>query len=357
MPGTQQTPWAHHGLAALTDGRIVTFTPGNNVMRIVDPDGRLLAEHATELVTAHGVTPAVEDGRELLWIADTVSAPRPDPDGGYSPWYGPGHGRVLALGLDGSIERELELPPLPVYESQRFEPTAVLPLPGFGQVWVSDGYGAGLVHRYSTGGDYLGIAPASRDGAFSCPHAMVQDGGRVIVADRENDRLVTLDPEGQLIGTFADGLRRPSCLAFREETLVVGELSASVALLDRDGRLMGRHGTDATAVERPGWPNALSHGGATIAPQVPAERFNSPHAVAVDAAGRIHVVEWLVGGRHVRFNPDGAGPATVLWPTAPADPGLPPSEAAAPPVPSDRGRVGSGRAGRGRPWHHQHADF
>ncbi|MER6947240.1 hypothetical protein ABT294_24710 [Nonomuraea sp. NPDC000554] len=112
-------------------------------------------------------------------------------------------------------------------------------MPDFGQVWASDGYGAGLVHRYSTSGDFLGIAPASQDGALRCPHAMVQDGGRVILADRENDRLVNLDPEGQLIGTFADRLRRPSCLAFRDETLVVGELSTSVALLDSDGRLMG----------------------------------------------------------------------------------------------------------------------
>ncbi|MCX5338664.1 hypothetical protein [Streptomyces atratus] len=78
----------------------MTFTPGNNVMRILGPDGDLLAERATALVTAHGVTAAVdEDGRELLWIADTLSAPRRDPTGGYAPWHGPGRGRVLAPGL------------------------------------------------------------------------------------------------------------------------------------------------------------------------------------------------------------------------------------------------------------------
>ncbi|MCX5338663.1 hypothetical protein [Streptomyces atratus] len=194
----------------------------------------------------------------------------------------------------------------------------MLPLPDFGQVWVSDGYGAGLVHRYSAGGDYLGIGPAGRDGAFRCPQAMVQDGARVILADRENGRLVTLDPAGQLVGRLADRRRGPNCLVLRDETLVVGELSASVALLDPDGRLVGCYGADDAAVERLGWPNALSPGGATIAPQVPAEQFNSPHAVAVDTAGRIHVVEWVVGGRHVRFDPDESGPATVLWP-APVD--------------------------------------
>ncbi|WP_406002435.1 hypothetical protein [Streptomyces sp. NBC_00829] len=315
-PGSQRQPepWAHHGIATLADGRLVTFAPDNSRMQIKDPGGRLLAERPTAAVTAHGVTVAFsDDDGELVWVADTGSGPRPDGHGGYFPWYAPGHGRVLALRLDGSVARELGLPPLPVYESQRFEPTAVLPLPAFDQIWVADGYGAGLVHRYATSGDYLGTAPASHDAAFCCPHAMVQFADEVLIADRENNRLVIVDSEGRFVRTLADGLRRPSCLAIHRDAVVVGELSASVALLDFDGRAMRRFGADETTTVRPSWPNALDCDGVTIAPPRSVEGgFNSPHAVAVDHTGQIHVVEWLIGGRHLRFDPDDALPPALL---------------------------------------------
>ncbi|WP_280671481.1 MULTISPECIES: hypothetical protein [unclassified Kitasatospora] len=119
----------------MADGRLATFDPGNSVLRIADAGGELIAEHTTPVITAHGVTSGFgEGGRELLWIADTASAPRPDPSGGYWHWYAPGHGRVVALGLDGTIEEELALPPLRIYDGRRFEPTAVLPLPDWGPI-------------------------------------------------------------------------------------------------------------------------------------------------------------------------------------------------------------------------------
>ncbi|WP_331769157.1 hypothetical protein OG948_35720 (plasmid) [Embleya sp. NBC_00888] len=308
-------PWAHHDVATLSTGKLVTFSATNSTMRILDSDGTVISEHSTEVVTAHGITPAQDaDGNELIWVADTVSGPRPDHRGGYLPWYGAPHGRILALSLDGTLVRELPLPSMQVYNDHRFEPTAVLPLPAFGQIWVSDGYGAGLIHRYATTGNHLGIAPACRDGVFNCPHAMVVDHeqGTVLVADRENNRLVALDPDGALIGTFARNLRRPSCMAFHEDSILVGELSASVAQLDRHGKLIRRIGSDPSAVDRPGWPNAQDKRGHTIAPPATTGRFNSPHGITVDTEGRAHVVEWLVGGRHQRFPVDGTGQVTCL---------------------------------------------
>lgn len=57
-------------------------------MRVLDPDGNVLAEHPTRIVTAHGVIAARdEDGREVIRVADTASGPRPDGRGGYAPWY------------------------------------------------------------------------------------------------------------------------------------------------------------------------------------------------------------------------------------------------------------------------------
>ncbi|GIG63475.1 hypothetical protein Lfu02_78470 [Longispora fulva] len=159
------------------------------------------------------------------------------------------------------------------------------------------------MHRYDAHGDYLGVAPASADGAFQCPHAMVWDGENILLAAREHNRVVRIDIDGHLIGVLAANLRRPSCLALDGDTIWVGELEASIVQLDHSGRLIRRLGLDAAAPGRPGWPNALDAAGTTIAPDPPADRFNSPHAIAVDSRGTIHVAEWLVGGRHVRISP------------------------------------------------------
>jgi hypothetical protein len=77
----------------------------------------------------------------------------------------------------------------------------------------------------------------------------------VLLADRENNRLVALDADGRLVRVVAAALRRPSCLAAHQGTVLVGELAAAVAQLDGEGRLIRRVGPDPAAVERPHWPN------------------------------------------------------------------------------------------------------
>ncbi|MFJ7625197.1 hypothetical protein ACIQZN_01750 [Streptomyces sp. NPDC097595] len=311
--------WAHSDITTLSDGRLVTFSPDNRVMLVLGPDGELLASPTADVVSAHGVTAGTgEDGQDVVWVADPATGTAPDGRGGYEPVREGRHGRAVALRLDGTVERELPLPPQPVYDRHRFEPTAVLPVAATGEVWVSDGYGQRLIHRYGAGGDYLGPVEASRDGAFRCPHAMALDDSegevRIIVADRENNRLVALDPDGALIGTVAERLRKPSSVALHEGSLLVGELEASFAHLDRAGRLIQRVGLDEVAPLRPEWPNTVDARGATVAPAPPPGRFNSPHGITVDGRGRVHVVEWLLGGRHMLLTRGAGGYAL-----APAD--------------------------------------
>jgi sugar lactone lactonase YvrE len=298
-------PWAHHGIAALSSGDLVTFAPDNRTMYVITPDGEPRARVRVPVGCAHGVTAGLAaDGTEILWVADTSSSANRQPDGRYA--YAPDtpHGRVVALRLDGSVVRELPLPPLPVYDRHRFEPTAVLPVPALGQVWVADGYGQGLVHRWTMTGEYVGTAPAGADGAFDCPHALlpheVAGEPRVLLADREHGRLVELDADGRLAAVLATGLRRPACLARYEDTVLVGELSASLAQVDRRGRLIRRIGPDPAAPRRPHWPNADDGRGRTVRPDLSDGCFNSPHGIAVDGTGRAHIVEWVLGGRHLR---------------------------------------------------------
>ncbi|MCX4791954.1 hypothetical protein OG369_39560 [Streptomyces sp. NBC_01221] len=318
--------WAHHDIATLSSGDLVTFAPDNRTMYVITPGGVLRARVPVPVGCAHGVTPGIDrDGTEILWVADTASSTNRQPDGTYAYAADSPHGRVVALRLNGTVAIELPLPALPVYRERRFEPTAVLPVPELGQIWVADGYGAGLVHRYSDAGEYAGIAPASENGAFQCPHALVlrhvAGEPRILLADREHGRLVELDADGRLAGVPATGLWRPSCLALHEDTVLVGELSASLAQLDGRGRLIRRIGPDPEAPERPHWPNAADDQGRTVPPRLPDGRFNSPHGITVDTTGRVHVVEWVLGGRHLHLPADprssDATPQPLTVPLAP----------------------------------------
>jgi peptidylglycine monooxygenase len=80
-----------------------------------------------------------------------------------------------------------------------------------GTIYVADGYGNSLVHRFTSAGGYLGAwgAPGRRACEFSTPHSVwVLDDGRVAVADRENNRVQVLTPEGQHVLDIFD-LHKP----------------------------------------------------------------------------------------------------------------------------------------------------
>jgi hypothetical protein len=105
------------------------------------------------------------------------------------------------------------------------------------------------VHRYRPDGTYLGSIPGGDEDAlrFQTPHAVFVDTRSrepgLLVTDRVGRRLQRFDPDGRVRRTIADGeLTSPSALALLGDLLVVGELRASLAVPDPDGRVMGRVG-------------------------------------------------------------------------------------------------------------------
>ena len=69
-----------------------------------------------------------------------------------------------------------------------------------GEIYVADGYGNSMVHRFAPDGRHLMSfgRPGSGPGEFTTPHAVWVDGSdRVLVADRENDRIQLFDRAGR----------------------------------------------------------------------------------------------------------------------------------------------------------------
>lgn len=187
-----------------------------------------------------------------------------------------------------------------------YAPTGVAVDERDGSLWVADGYGQGLVHRFTRDGDLaLTLTGADGAGRFDCPHAVFVDRRsrpRLYVADRGNARLQVHDLDGRFLGVVGDGLWSPTAMVACGERLIVAELDARLAVLDAEDRLVGYVGRDDDAPEREGWPNAVGADGRTVRPPaLTPGRFNSPHGLAVDARGDLHVAEWLIGGRWIRL--------------------------------------------------------
>lgn len=300
--------WAHHDLAVTAEGRIVGFRSGGNSFWVLDRDGNLVAEWESELGEGHGITIVGPPGAEELWVADPAVTFARDAAGVHDAVFASDHGRVVAFDLSGTQIAALPTPDLPIYAEKTYRPTTLdVDRDGDGSVWVADGYGAELVHKFSPEGEVL-VTLSGEEGAgrFDTPHGVFIDRRRpgeprVYVTDRGNHRVAVYDLDGSFLRLVEAEFREPSGFARRGEQLVVAELQARLTILDGEDRVLERIGDDAAATAREGWPNALDADGRTIRPELRPGRFNSPHGLAVDAEGDVYVAEWVLGGRIVRL--------------------------------------------------------
>jgi len=313
LAGERWSHWAHHDVAVLADGRLVVPDPRGGLAVLAG--GVVVDRIETDTNEIHGITVVVDDGAECLWLADCGFTMVRGEGGGFEPGQRVRRGpRAVEIALDGRELASIKVPrDHAAYESATFLPTSVavdeLRLGGSGDIWVADGYGAGLVHRFSAEGALLSTLTGTEGaGRFDTPHAVFLDRRRspaeLLVADRGNARIQVFSLDGRFLRCVGDGvLTSPSAFAIHGDHLVVAELQARVVLIDLEDRLVGELGSDPSVTARPGWPNALDPGGLEVRPPLAATSFNSPHGLAVDAGGNLFISEWLIGGRTVRLSP------------------------------------------------------
>jgi DNA-binding beta-propeller fold protein YncE len=169
-------------------------------------------------------------------------------------------------------------------------PTDVSVTPA-GEIYVSDGYRNARVHRYAADGTLLkswgqvGNAEDLRDtkdspGLFHTVHSVWEHDGRVFVADRENNRIQIFDPDGNYLDMWT-GFERPDKLYVDNENIMyVAELEDRISIVDLDGNVIGRFGSERS--HDPG-------------------KFWGPHGIWTDSAGDIYVGEVLEGRRLQKF--------------------------------------------------------
>ena len=277
-----------HGVVVLQHGDVIVFNQAQPAVLRFDTNGRLKNAWGDRFPGAHGMTLS-HDGETLaLWLTDQNSA------------------EVVKTTLDGRALLNLQPPSIPAYQgSGRFVPTWTAVneqrLGGNGDIWVTDGYGANYIHRYNSTGAYIASINGTEGnaGAFKCPHGIAfvprPDGPELYIADRANQRVQVYDAEGRFKRSFGqDYLNSPCGFAHRNGILYIPELYARLAIVDDRDRLIIHVGENPSARQSPGWPNLP-------AAQIQPGKFNSPHGIAVDSAGNLYVVEWIIGGRIIKL--------------------------------------------------------
>lgn len=306
-PGAAEMGWAHPGVAVTDEGLIVTCHPSQPLLCLFRPDGTLARSVMLDATEAHGIAVSGSGETQRIWVADSGAKRMPGP--GYPAMRGERGGQVLELDLEGRTLRRFDAPPHDAYGEGAFSPTSVAVDGRDGTVWIADGYGQSLVHRYDQDGTYRSSLTGEEGaGRFKTPHAVIVDTRRgepeLYVADRANARIQVYDAAGRYRRVFGeDVFVNPTAFALSGELLVVADLrGACVALFDASDRCVALLGDDRASVQKPGWPNRLDGAGEPVRPAdlVPG-RFNSPHGVGADEAGNLYVAEWLIGGRYTKL--------------------------------------------------------
>ena len=164
-------------LAVGADDRVYVLQRGATPVVVFEPDGRFAGAWGDDLIAdGHGMW-ASADGR--LFIVDRDAH------------------QVIVTDLEGNPLLRLGDRHTPGHGTPFNHPTHASQAPN-GDIFVSDGYGGQVVHRFSADGTFQKNFGGAGDGpgAFTTPHATWTLDDRVLVADRENNRVQIFDHDG-----------------------------------------------------------------------------------------------------------------------------------------------------------------
>jgi DNA-binding beta-propeller fold protein YncE len=219
------------------------------------PDGMLLSS----------VSDVAVDSRDQVYVFQRSEPPVVvfDSDGGYLRSWGSGlildpHGifsfndriyltdrdahQIQQYDTEGNMEAVIGERHRPSFQAPFNSPADVAVAPT-GDIYVADGYGNSTIHWYSANGKLLRSwgKPGKGPGEFTTPHAIrIHPDGRVLVADRENDRVQVFTRDGDYLDEWHD-LYHPMDIYVDPAGLVyVTDQVPRLSLLSTDGVLVGR---------------------------------------------------------------------------------------------------------------------
>ncbi len=209
-------------VAVDSSGFVHVLRRGAPPVAVYTPDGAFVYAYGMgEIFDAHGIA-ADASGRILVADRDAH--------------------QILIFSREGSSLQALGVRHAPRWREPFNHPTRAAVAPG-GEIFVADGYGNARVHRFAADGRYLcgfgelGAGP----GQFMTPHTILVDrDGRLLIADRENDRVQVFARDGGWLSEWRE-LCRPMDICQRADgVLLVTDQVPSVTAFAPDGRRIDR---------------------------------------------------------------------------------------------------------------------
>jgi hypothetical protein len=298
IEGWEQLPvgWTHKdvvGVGVDSRDRVYLLTRSDPRVIVYEPDGTFVASWAEGTFTnrTHGIRIGPDDS---VWCVD---------DGDHTVRKFAPTGELLmtigTAGVHSDTGYVRDMPGADLWDRLRTithgggpfnRPTCVEIAPD-GELYVTDGYGNCRVHRFTAEGKLIQSwgEPGSGPGQFYLPHDVcVTQDDRLLVCDRENDRIQIFTRDGTYLNEWTH-LHRPTAVRqVKDGTLYVSELSrrkgmpsfrlgaaqetraGSVAILEPDG----------TVIHRWGGPDMAAPG-----------NFWAPHCLCVDSKSDVYVGE------------------------------------------------------------------
>jgi len=297
VPGWGQLPEGKalgptHGTVLVDKDGLVYFCTNSKESIIVwKEDGTYVKSIAPEAQGFHAMDLREEGGKTVIYGAQNNGYGNNErKKEGLEPF----PMRVLKLDTDGKV-----LLTIPNEKTAEIEKgwgglTAVTVAPD-GSIFAAMGYGSNLIHKFDAEGKHLKTfgGRGKEDGKFQTCHGLTIDTRfgepRLLVADRENLRLVHMDLEGNFIGYHATHLRRPCSFSWHGDILGVAELAGRCVILDKNGTSLAFLGDQPDPKKRANFkvPTAEQVDGL----------FTAPHGLGFAANGDLYVQDWNIDGR------------------------------------------------------------
>ncbi|NEU31824.1 6-bladed beta-propeller [bacterium LRH843] len=211
------------GISADNNGKIYVLQRSNPFMLVFSSTGELINEWSDESVSDGHYFRIAPDGR--VCVADR------------------NHHRIVVFNSFGEIVQIIGDQQKPGDLGAPFNHPTDVTVTNNGNFFVSDGYGNFSVHHFNSKGELINTwgKPGEGEGEFTVPHSVLVDKqNRILVCDRENNRVQIFDQSGKYLDEIKNIYRPMNICEDNEGFLYVTDHTPSLNLFNPDGELLGR---------------------------------------------------------------------------------------------------------------------
>lgn len=267
LPAGWQLGWIP-AVACDSQDRVYVYSRSERPMIVFDREGNFLTSWGEEVLEdAHGI---FIDAEDQIWCIERDTH------------------CVRKFTCDGELLLTLGMPKQQGAMGEPFRLPTDLTLDSDGFIYVCDGYENACIHKYDPDGQFIKTwgSPGSGPGEFDLPHCVRFDRrGRLIVADRSNNRIQFFDTSGNYLEEWG-GFNRPDTIFLDGATVYVAELDQRVSIVTLDGERLTEWGSGARIDE-------------------PGEFLGCPHGIWMDSRGDLYVGEVQTDCRLQKFELQG----------------------------------------------------